>query len=561
MTKSIFFFARETSSKLAVLFLILGTSFFFLPQSAQATCVTTAQSVAAASTAATVLNTEVPSTDSNTAASTPVLVQDTCGGDDVSYQVALPTAVNFQGETYTAVYATTNSTIVFGRQDNDFSNYPMTPSISVNAYDWVVLDPANPNPSNYYPAGWRAPDEHLIITSSQAGFQVDLAVRPYGINAAGVPLSTIVVTAAINVNNTLTITYLSDVQAGLNTRTGVRLPDGRVVTLEEAGLTRVYVAPVVTADVVQPAPSPVPSETATPTASASPSVETATQPSPSPSPVLTPEPSPSSTPIETSTPTPLPSPTVEPQPTPVPVPQPEPQPAPQPVPVVMPDPVVIADPPPVVVEPAPDPVLEEAPVPEPTPVVEPAPEPVQEIVPEPQPEVAPEEPPVVEPEPVAQPPQEPEPKPVVDIAPEPPVVAAPNATDAEKQIVAQAIIEQAHGEPVTAQAIADAGLTYADLPPETPVEVREDKDGNQVVITAEVAAALEVLANPAELINAIFTDPAQALLALSSIGADMSPQERAQSQKTVVAAVIVGQIAGQAAVTAAAGAAAYRRKP
>jgi len=74
-----------------------------LPQSAQATCVTTAQSVAAASTAATVLNTEVPSTDSNTAASTPVLVQDTCGGDDVSYQVALPTSVNFQGETYTAV--------------------------------------------------------------------------------------------------------------------------------------------------------------------------------------------------------------------------------------------------------------------------------------------------------------------------------------------------------------------------------------------------------------------------------------------------------------------------
>jgi hypothetical protein len=532
-----------------------------LPQSAQATCVTTAQSVAAASTAATVLNTEVPSADSNTAASTPVLVQDTCGGDDVSYQVALPTAVNFQGETYTAVYATTNSTIVFGRQDNDFSNYPMTPSISVNAYDWVVLDPANPNPSNSYPAGWRAPDEHLIITSSQAGFQVDLAVRPYGINAAGVPLSTIVVTAAINVDNTLTITYLSDVQAGLNTRTGVRLPDGRVVTLEEAGLTRVYVAPVVTADVVQPAPSPVPSETATPTASASPSVETATQPSPSPSPVLTPEPSPSSTPIETSTPTPLPSPTVEPQPTPVPAPQPEPQPAPQPVPVVMPDPVVIADPPPVVPEPAPEPVLEEAPVPEPAPVVEPAPEPVPEIVPEPQPEVAPEEPPVVEPEPVAQPPQEPEPKPVVDIAPEPPVVAAPNATDAEKEIVAQAIIEQAHGEPVTAQAIADAGLTYADLPPETPVEVREDKDGNQVVITAEVAAALEVLANPAELINAIFTDPAQALLALGSIGADMSPQERTQSKKTIVAAVIVGQIAGQAAVTAAAGAAAYRRKP
>jgi hypothetical protein len=144
---------------------------------------------------------------------------------------------------------------------------------------------------------------------------------------------------------------------------------------------------------------------------------------------------------------------------------------------------------------------------------------------------------------------------------EPPVKVSENATEEEKQVVAQAIIEQAHGEPVTAQAIQEAGLTYADLPPETPVEVRQDENGNEVVITAEVAAALVVLENPAELINAIFTDPAQALLALGSIGADMSPEERAESEKTVVAAVIVGQIAGQAAVTAAAGAAAYRRKP
>ena len=73
--------------------------------------------------------------DGSTVTSTPVLVQDTCGGDDVSYQVALPTAINFAGQEYTAVYATTNSTIVFGRQDNNYSDYPSTTSISVNAYD------------------------------------------------------------------------------------------------------------------------------------------------------------------------------------------------------------------------------------------------------------------------------------------------------------------------------------------------------------------------------------------------------------------------------------------
>jgi hypothetical protein len=149
------------------------------------------------------------------------------------------------------------------------------------------------------------------------------------------------------------------------------------------------------------------------------------------------------------------------------------------------------------------------------------------------------------------------PEPIQDAPP----VADKNATDEEKQIVAQAIIEQAGDKPVTADAIQAAGLTYSDLPPATPVEVREDENGNEVVITAEVAAALVVLENPAELLNAIFTDPAQALLAITSIGADMSPEERAESEKTVVAAVIVGQIAAQAAVTAASAAATYRRNP
>jgi len=162
-------------------------------------------------------------------------------------------------------------------------------------------------------------------------------------------------------------------------------------------------------------------------------------------------------------------------------------------------------------------------------------------------------PPLPEEEPPAELPIEPMPPVPQD---EPPV-ADKNATDEEKQIVAQAIIEQAQGEPVTAQAIADAGLTYADLPPETPVEVREDENGNEVVITAEVAAALVILADPAALIEAIFTDPAQALLAIASIGADMSDEERTESEKIIVASVI----AGQAAVSAAGAAAAYRRKP
>jgi len=617
---------------------MFGTSIFLLPES-HAACVTTAQSVAAASTAATVLNTPVPSvtfeTSTATAVSTPVLVQDTCGGDDVSYQVALPTAINFQGVEYNAVYATTNSTIVFGTPDNNYSNFPNTPSISVNAYDWVVLDPNNPNPSNAYPAGWRATDEHLIITSSQAGFQVDLAVRPYGANANAVPLSTIVVTAAINADNTLTITYLSDVQQNLQTRTGVRLPDGRVVSLEEAGLTRVYVAPVVTADVVTPAPEPI--SVPTPTPSPSPSVEPTPTPSPvpvpepsptptvepsivpSPSPTATPEPSPLLTstpvlpepsatpsPVDTSTPVPV-------QPTPLPTPTPQPTPLPEPVPVppavevpvapVAPTPAPVQEPvqvqpdpvpePPVVAplpepspEPAPQPEPEPAPVPveePPAPAPEPEPVPVEQEQPAPEPDAPPVEPPAVEPEPpvaipdpepvpVEEPPapepevvpvpvtpppaSEPASKPPV-VAPEPPVVATVNSTPEERAAVAETLIENAQGAPVTAQAIAEAGLEYKDLPPATPVEVREDENGNEVVITAEVAAALVVLENPAALVSAIFTDPGQALLALASIGADMSVEERKESKKIILASVI----AGQAAVTAVGSAGAYRRKP
>jgi hypothetical protein len=173
----------------------------------------------------------------------------------------------------------------------------------------------------------------------------------------------------------------------------------------------------------------------------------------------------------------------------------------------------------------------------------PTPEPEPEVAPEPAPEppAEAEEPPAEEvPAPVI-------PEPAPEPAPEPPIVASPNATTEEREVVAEAVIEAAQGAPVTAQAIQDAGITYEDLPPDTPVEVREDENGNEVVITAEVAAALVVFESPAELLNAILTDPGEALLAIASIGADMSEEEREESEKIIVASVI----ATQAAVTAA----------
>ena len=80
--------------------------------------------------------------------------------------------------------------------------------------------------------------------------------------------------------------------------------------------------------------------------------------------------------------------------------------------------------------------------------------------------------------------------------------------------------------------------------------MRQDENGNEIVIIAEVAAALELIADPGALVGAIFTDPAQALLALTSLGADMSEEEREEAEKMVLATVVVGQAVAAAVAVA-----------
>jgi hypothetical protein len=171
-----------------------------------------------------------------------------------------------------------------------------------------------------------------------------------------------------------------------------------------------------------------------------------------------------------------------------------------------------------------------APVDGSTATVEPAPQPVP--MPNPQPVVEP----TPEPEPVTQPEAEPTPEPT----PEP-------ETPVEEEL--PELVE----EPVDP----------VEETPEPPEIVEEEESitlENGVVLTVEVAQALELFNNPSELLEAIFTDPGMALEAFANIGADMSPEVREKSEDVIVAAVIVGNIATQAAATAGA-AAAIRRKP
>jgi hypothetical protein len=277
----------------------------------------------------------------------------TRGGDDVSYQIPLTVSVVFDGTTYQNVYATTNSVITFGRPDGTYWDYPVTPSISIESRDWWALPD-------------RMPDTHFILNVSQGGFQVDGAYRPYGSMTGDV--TSIVITAQIQTDGTVAYTYVTDGPLSGNERTGARLTDGTIVTLEQAGVNQVEEIPVLEPVPVNPTPTPEP-------------VPVVPEPVPVvpvpvvPEPEITPPPVPQPLPPVVPERAPIERPVVEPEPQPEPAPEPAPEP-----PVVEPEPEIIPEEPPAPAEEPP------APAEEPPAEAEPAPEeaePVPEEAPEP----------------------------------------------------------------------------------------------------------------------------------------------------------------------------------
>jgi TolA protein len=129
-------------------------------------------------------------------------------------------------------------------------------------------------------------------------------------------------------------------------------------------------------------------------------------------------------------------------------------------------------------------------------------------------------------------------------------------TEEQKETVVAALIEDLKpGESISAAQVQASGVSYADLPPETPIEVRTDESGNALIITAEVAANIELVQDPGALLEAAFTDPGAALAALGSIGADMTEAEREEATDMVVATVVATGAAINAAAVATSGAA------
>lgn len=369
MTKSTHSFARRSKNLLAAFCVALAGNLFFLSHAR----------------AEDVVPPEVTTIVTN-------------GGDDVSYHIPLTVSVVYDGVTYENVYATTNSVITFGRPDGTYWTYPTTPSISIESKDWWVLPQ-------------QMPDTHFIINVSEGGFQVDGNYRPYGTFTGDT--TSIVITAQIQTDGTVAYTYATSGPLSGTERTGARLTDGTIVTLEQAGVTQVEEVPVL---------EPVP-----------------VSPTPEPEPVpVVPEPVP-----------------VVPEPV---VPEPEvvQPPAPRPLPPFVPVP-----------EPVEPPMVEPEPQPEPAP--EPAPEPP---VVEPEPEIVPEEPPAPEEEPPAEaeePPVEAEPAP--EEAPEPPTEEEVlQAEDVEaSELPADTPIELANGVVLTAGVVA--ALELFDNPTELLSEV------------------------------------------------------------------------------------------
>jgi len=210
---------------------ILGFSWLFLvPSNAYAACVSQIQS-----------QTISAAYEGDTEPT--VHHMDTCSGDDIGYQIPIATSITFDGVEYSNVYATTNSVITFGSPDPTFWDYPTTPSISLYSMDWF------PGASG---------TSGLDIYYSEGGFQINLNMVPFG-NYGAQP-STVNILVAITNMGGISVAYSYQGPEYQNLRTGVRLHDGSIVSLEAWGATQVSAEeplPTLQAEpVAEPTPTP-----------------------------------------------------------------------------------------------------------------------------------------------------------------------------------------------------------------------------------------------------------------------------------------------------------------
>jgi hypothetical protein len=417
------------------------------------------------------------------------------GDDDGSFEMTLPFTLKLGPTEYNRIYYSTNATVTFGQPDGTFHDYPQTPSVSVAGRDWVSF-----GPGAYTSYGYN-----------QDSFCIEWSVRPFPESSGPLTQMRLVVNKFPNGNWHGEITTMTELPP--DARRAIRYEYGQpVVTMEAAfdvgnGGIPVEVAPAPTPssfDEPVVIPTPVPSQTPEP------------EPTTSVEPTLNPEPTPIPEPTQSITPSPEPQQSEQPEPTVEPTPQPS-QPAPQPSETVVAplEPSIIPTP---SVSPSEYPLQPEEPVEAPSPTPEPetsspeplVPDPIESSFPDPDPSST----------------DLPFDNNIID-----------GLTAEEEAALNELLTEYGPMDAVSFEDFEASGLDYEDLPPDQPVMLE-----NGVILTAEVADAIEMFEDPSELLLTVLTDPGKALKAFANVGADMTPEQRKESQTVVVASIIVGQI-------------------
>jgi hypothetical protein len=487
---------------------ILLSSLFTFPQNAYASCVNFIQSQA------------ISAAYEGDAQPT-VNHMDTCSGDDTSYQIPIATTITFDGVQYSNIYATTNSVITFGQPDGTYWNYPQTPSISLYSMDWF------PGVSG---------TSGLDIYYSEGGFQLNLNMVPFG-NYNAQP-STVNILVAITNTGGISVAYSYQGPEYNNLRTGVRLHDGSIVSLEAWGATQVQ------------------STASMPTLQAEPVSEPVVPITPSPTPTPTPSPTePPATPEEQqaeaieatqlasdiasineliiSAANATDSDVVEPDPLPSTDPNPEPVDEPQPDVVVEPEVITPEDPR------FPEDIDEQTPQDETT--LTPDPETTLEPVPDPEPSV--------EPEPQTE-------DTVVDEVVEPVVGPAPiediktyinSTTMGISEDEAKKLVALAANNATLATAIQEFASrseeNKTDVLPYTLADATTEVQAEAFIKAVSVENLSKILSNPAEAVGALLGNTAELLSNFSELGNDMTDDQREKAQEAIIPVVIVSQIA------------------
>jgi len=446
------------------------------------------------------------------------------GDDDGSFPMTLPFSLTLGSTEYNQIFYSTNATVTFGQADGTYWDYPQTPSISIAGKDWVSF-----GEGAYTSYGYN-----------ENSFCIEWSVRPYPQSTGPLTQMRLVVTKFSNGGWHGEIVTMTDLPA--DARRAIRYERGQAVVPMEAAFDVNGGVPVE----VEPQPTP-PSFTEPP-------VVPSETPTPEPTPTASPEPQPTVSPEPTVEPSPQPS---EPSPQPSePVVQPSETSSPSPTPSLSPSESPLQPEVPVVVpSPTPEP---ETSFPEPS-----VPDPVQSPIPDLTPEtiVLPSDNNIIET-------TDEEINSFVESFTESGTISDAETeqlienflgdgfisedeisglsdsltedgvlTEDEKELLVDVILEQADGNAISTELINELGLDYEDLPDDQPVML-----DNGVILFAEVADALEIFENPSEILGAVFTDPGKALTAVANIGADMTPEQRQESQTVVVASIIVGQV-------------------